>query len=387
MRHHPESFPVISVIPASQISLSARVPRMAIVSLLTLAWVAGAHGAEPGPKPAAKPMGLLVKAAAARSGTVASEITAVGTLLANESVVIRPEVAGRVTAIHFSEGQSVSAGMRLATLDAAEVKAQLEGSRADERLSEQRARRAGELFQKNFISQQALDDAREAYRKATARRQEDEARLAKTEIRAPFAGTVGLRQVSMGAYLKAGDDIVRLDRIDALKLDFRVPEVFLGRLRQDQPVSVRLDAYPGESFTGRVYAFETAVDDKTRTVLARAGVANPGARLKPGMFARVTLELGSRANAVLVPEQALVPRGDKNFVFRVVDGKAVLTEVATGSRSPGEVEITKGVAAGEVVVTDGQMKLQNGTLVSVLPEKQEPESSKQGPATPKAVAK
>jgi membrane fusion protein (multidrug efflux system) len=322
-------------------------------------------GAQPS-KPGTKPAGVPVKAAAARSGTVASEITAVGTLLANESVVIRPEVAGRVTAIHFSEGQTVNAGMRLVTLDAAEVKAQLDASRADERLSEQRARRAGELFQKKFISQQALDDAREAYRKATARRQEDEARLAKTEIRAPFAGTIGLRQVSAGAYLKAGDDIVRLDRIDALKLDFRVPEVFLGRLRKDQPVSIRLDAYPGESFPGRVYALETGVDDKTRTVLARAGVANPGARLKPGMFARVTLELGSRPNAVLVPEQALVPRGDKNFVFKVIDGKAVLTEVAIGSRIPGEVEVTKGVAAGERVVTDGQLRLQDGSLVTVL---------------------
>ena len=350
-----------------QRTLSAR--RFALISLLGLAWVLSAHGAEPAGKPAAKPMGLPVKAAVARSGTVTAEITAVGTLLADESVVIRPEVAGRVTAIHFKEGQTVGAGMRLVTLDATEVRAQVDATRADERLSAQRAQRAAELFTKNFISQQALDDAREAYRKATARRQEDEARLAKTEIRAPFAGTVGLRQVSAGAYLRAGDDIVRLDRIDALKLDFRVPEVFLGRLRKDQPVALRVDAYPGENFTGQVYALETTVDDKTRTVLTRARVANPGGRLKPGMFARVTLELGSRANAVLVPEQALVPRGDRNFVFKVIEGRAALAEVAIGSRSPGEVEITKGVAAGEIVVTDGQMKLQNGTPVTIVPDK------------------
>jgi membrane fusion protein (multidrug efflux system) len=337
--------------------------------MLMLMCALGTHGAEQGQKAAATPMGLPVKAAAARSGTVTSEITAVGTLLANESVVIRPEVAGRVTAIHFKEGQTVSASMRLVTLDASEVQAQLDASRADERLSEQRAERATELFKKNFISQQALDDAREAFKKASARRREDEARLAKTEIRAPFAGVVGLRQVSAGAYLRAGDDIVRLDKIDALKLDFRVPEVFLGRLRKEQPVMLRVDAYPRENFTGQVYALETTVDEKTRTVLSRARVANPGARLKPGMFARVSLELGSRANAVLVPEQALVPRGDRNFVFKVIDGKAALTEVAIGSRTPGEVEITKGVAAGELVVTDGQMKLQNGSPVAIVPEK------------------
>jgi membrane fusion protein (multidrug efflux system) len=339
-----------------------------LVWLVALVCSSGVEGSETARAPAAKPKGLPVKAVAARSGIVTSDITAVGTLLANESVVIRPEVAGRVTAIHFNEGQAVAAGARLVTLDDAEVRAQLEASRADERLSAQRSRRAAELFSKNFISQQALDDAREAYRKATARRQEDEARLAKTEIRAPFAGTVGLRQVSAGAYLKAGDDIVRLDKIDTLKLDFRVPEVFLGRLRKDQAVNLRVDAFPNEVFSGRVYALETTVDEKTRTVLLRARVANPAARLKPGMFARVTLELGSRSNAVLVPEQALVPRGNKSFVFRVLDGKAVLTEVATGSRTAGEVEITKGLAAGENVVTDGQLKLQNGTPVTIVPD-------------------
>ena len=320
-------------------------------------------------QPKQKPAGLPVKAAPVKVGTVTSEVTAVGTLLANESVVIRPEIAGRITAIHFNEGQAVAAGARLVTLDAAEVQAQLAASRADERLTEQRAERAGELFKKNFISQQALDDAREAYKKATAQRQENEARVAKTEIRAPFAGFVGLRQVSAGAYLKAGEDIVRLDKIDAMKLDFRVPEVYAGRIRRDPPVAVRVDAFPGEQFTGRVYAFETAVDDKTRTVLLRGRVDNKGAKLRPGMFARVTLELGTNDKAILVPEQAIVPRGNQNFVFRVVDGKAALTEVALGSRSPGQVEIVKGLKPGELVVTDGQLKLQDGTPVMVLPDK------------------
>jgi membrane fusion protein (multidrug efflux system) len=322
--------------------------------------------------PAKKPGGLPVKAAPVKVGKVTHEVTAVGTLLADESAVIRPEVAGRVTAIHFNEGQVVAAGARLVSLDATEVQAQLAASRADERLTEQRAERAGELFKKNFISQQALDDAREAYKKATAQRQENEARVAKTEIRAPFAGTVGLRQISAGAYLKAGEDIARLDKIDAMKLDFRVPEVYLGRIRRDQPVAVRVDAFPGEPFAGRVYALETTVDDKTRTVLLRGRVDNKAGKLRPGMFARVTLELGTNDKATLIPEQAIVPRGNRNFVFRVVGGKAALTEVALGARSPGQVEITRGLKPGEVVVTDGQLKLQDGTPVMVLPDKPSP---------------
>ena len=351
-------------------------------------WLAGSAAAcliavaAPGfaQQPKQKPTGLPVKAAAVKVGTVTHEVTAVGTLLADESVLIRPEIAGRVTAIHFNEGQTVAAGARLVSLDATEVQAQLAASRADERLTEQRAERAGELFKKNFISQQALDDAREAYKKAAAQRQENEARVAKTEIRAPFAGTVGLRQVSPGAYLKAGEDIVRLDKIAAMKLDFRVPEVYLGRIRRDQPVAVRVDAFPGEQFGGRLYALETTVDERTRTVLLRGRVDNKAGKLRPGMFARVTLELGTNDKATLVPEQAIVPRGNQNFVFRVVGGKAALTEVALGTRTPGQVEITRGLQPGEIVVTDGQLKLQDGTPVMVMPDKPAPTAA---PSTPK----
>ncbi|MGH8660470.1 MAG: efflux RND transporter periplasmic adaptor subunit [Burkholderiales bacterium] len=350
-----------------------RVSNVALSGLLALAAVAQAQ------QPKQKPAGLPVKAAPVAIGTVTHDVSAVGTLLANESVMIRPEVAGRVAAIHFNEGQAVVAGARLVALDAAEVQAQLDASRADERLTEQRAQRADELFKKNFISLQALEDAREAHKKATAQRQENEARVAKTEIRAPFAGIVGLRQVSAGAYLKAGEDIVRLDKIDVMKLDFRVPEIYLGRIRRDQPVAVRVDAFPGEPFAGRVYAVETAVDEKTRTVLLRGLVQNRGARLRPGMFARVTLELGVNDKAALIPEQAIVPRGGRNFVFRVVEGKAALTEVALGARSPGRVEIVKGLKPGELVVTDGQIKLQDGVPVMVLPEKPPPSASPSAP--------
>lgn len=321
------------------------------------------------PKPAGAPPGMPVKATTVKVGTVVNEISAVGSLIANESVIIRPEVAGRVQSILFNEGHAVARGARLIELDSAEVQAQLAGSTSDVRLAQTRADRSEELFKKNFISQQALDDAREAYRKASARKREDEVRLAKMEVRAPFAGITGLRLVSPGAYVKAGEDLVRLDAIDLVKLDFRIPEVYIAQIKKDQQVQVRVDAFPGQQFTGRVYAVDTALDDKTRTVMLRARIPNPGARLRPGMFARVGLPLGAREKAILMPEQALVPRGGKNFVFRVIDGKAVLTPVEIGSRNPGEVEIVKGLTASDVVVTDGQLKLQDGIPVMVLPDK------------------
>jgi membrane fusion protein (multidrug efflux system) len=319
------------------------------------------------PAGAKGPPTMPVRTAPVKVATVTSDISAVGTLLANESVVIRPEVAGRVTGIHFNEGQRVSAKAKLITLDSAESQAQVAGSSADASLNKQRVERAEDLFQKGFISQQALDEARSNRARAAAKQTEDQARLGKTVIRAPFSGVVGLRKISAGAYVQPGQDIVRLENIDSLKLDFRVPETFLARLGKDQAVNVVVDAFPQEKFSGNVYAIEPSIDEQTRTILARARITNPGSKLRPGMFARVSLILDTRINAVLIPEQAIVPKGQQSFVFRVIDGKAKLTQVTTGKRSEGEVEIVAGLTASDVVVTDGQMKLQDGFGVMTGP--------------------
>jgi len=325
--------------------------------------VCGYAWAQPAGKPPGKPMAMPVKVAQVKQGTVTHDATAVGTLLANESVVIRPEIAGRVTGIHFGEGQKVAAGTKLISLDAAELEAQRAASAADLLWSQQRYDRAAELYAKNFISSQALDEARSNLSRSKAKVAEDEARIRKSELRAPFAGTLGLRMVSPGAYVKAGDDIVRLEDLSVVKLDFRIPEAYLSKLKRDQDVSLQVDAYPQRVFKGRTYAYESALDEKTRTVLVRARVPNPGGELKPGMFARVNLTLDVEAAALSIPEEAIVPRGGQTFVFRVVEGKAVLTQVETGSRRPGSVQIVKGLAAADQVVTDGHQRLQNGMAV------------------------
>jgi len=324
------------------------------------------------PKPAASAKGGLaipVKVGVVRSGTISEEISAVGSLLANESVMIRPERDGRITAIHFTEGQLVRKGEKLVSLDTAEIEAQLAAATSEMNLNRSRLNRAEELHEKKFISAQALDDAREAMNQSTARHAEVKARLEKSAVIAPFEGVAGLRQVSPGAYAKAGQDVARLEGIGTLKLDFRVPELYLGRIREHQEVQVRLDAFTGETFRGEIYAIEPSVDEQTRTVLLRARVPNPGARLKPGMFARVILVLETRENALIVPEQALVPQGADRFVFRVADGKAMMTKIELGLRRPGEVEIRGGLTAGDTIIVDGQLRLRDGSPVTVLADK------------------
>ena len=347
--------------------------------ILVLAYCGSAY-AQGAAKPPGKPMPMPVKLAPVTQGTVSNEATAVGNLLANESVIIRPEIAGRVTAIHFAEGQKITAGAKLLSLDSVEVEAQRAATEAELLWSQQRYDRAVELYAKNFISSQALDEARVNLSRAKARIAEDDARLRKSEIRAPFAGTLGLRVISPGAYLKAGDDIVRLEDLSVMKLDFRIPETYLAKLKRDQEVTLQVDAYPGRTFKGRTFAFESGLDEKTRTVLVRARVPNPGTELKPGMFARVSLTLDSLPGALLIPEEAIVPRGGQSFVFRVVDGKAVMTAVELGNRQPGVVQVVKGLSADDRVVTDGHQKLQNGTPVMDIATSGAKPPSAQGPA-------
>lgn len=312
------------------------------------------------------PPGPPVKVAMVRESAVTDDVTAVGTLIADESVVIRPEIAGRIVKIHFNEGQPVNAGATLVSMDTADLRAKLAANEADVTVNRQRFDRARNMAGQNFMSQQAVDEANSNLSRAIALKQETLAQLAKANIRAPFGGTVGLRKVSVGAYLSAGDDIVSLEDISALKLDFRIPEVFLSKITKDQDVNVRVDTFPKEIFSGKIYALEPTVDVQTRTAMLRARIPNPDNKLKPGMFSRVTLILEKRGTAMVIPEQAIVPKGNQAIVVKVVDGKAEFVPVKLGRRRPGEVEILEGLAVNDTVVTDGQIKLQPGAPVTVM---------------------
>jgi membrane fusion protein (multidrug efflux system) len=319
------------------------------------------------------PPAMPVKAVAARAAPAVDEAGAVGSLRADEAVTIRPEIAGRITEIRFIEGQNIARGAVLVRLDQSELGAVVASSRAQLKLEQQKMQRSEDLQKKGFISPQGLDDQNTSLARARAKLAEDEAKLAKTEMRASFAGVAGLRQVSEGQYVAAGTDIARLEKIDQLKLDFRIPESYIGKLKAGQPVKVLVDAYRDRVFSGSVYAIEPGVDDQTRTIQLRARVANPELKLRPGMFARVQVELGVREKAIWIPEAAIVPRGQDSYVFQVIagpdgGGKAALTKVQTGARKVGEVEIVKGLAAGDLVVTDGTQKIGPGSAVILMKE-------------------
>ena len=292
-------------------------------------------------------------------------ITTVGSLRSDESITLRPESAGRISAITFQEGQRVAKGVPLVTLDPAIPRAELEQAKANYVLAKQKFDRAVDLAKRNFISGQAKDEAENNVKVAEASVQLAEAKLAKTDIRAPFSGIIGLRSVSVGDYVKEGADLVNLEAIDPLKVDFRVPETYLGQVQEGQSLQITLDALPGKTYQGKVTAVNPLIDAAGRSIIIRAQVGNQDTTLRPGMFARVKLITRAERDAMMLPEEALVPQGSDKYVFRVTDGKVTRVKVETGQRRDGKVEIVNGVNKDDVIVTAGQLKLRDGVSVRV----------------------
>jgi membrane fusion protein, multidrug efflux system len=289
----------------------------------------------------------------------------VGSLRSDESITVRPEVAGRISEILFKEGQRVARGATLVRLDPSINRAEVDQSRANLKLAKSKYDRAVDLAKSNFISGQARDEAENNLRVAEAGLQLSEARLAKMEIKAPFAGIIGLRVVSVGDYVKEGADVVNLESIDPLKVDFRVPEIYLKQVEVGQTLHVSLDALPGKSFEGKVFALNPLVDAAGRAIVIRALVRNSDTTLRPGMFARVRLITRDLQDALAVPEQAIVPQGDEQYVFKIADGRAIRVKVEVGQRRDGKVEIVKGLEPTDMVVTAGHMKIRDGVPVTI----------------------
>ena len=327
-----------------------------------------------------KGFAMPVEAAAVTVGRAERRVNAVGSLRSNESVTVRPEVAGRVIALGFEEGHKIKRGQVLMQLDTSVERAELAQAQAQVALARTNANRANELVQRGAGTQRAMDEARATLRTGEAQVQLNQAKIEKMTVVAPFDGVAGLRKVSVGAFVQAGADIVNLEQIDPLKVDFRVPEVFLAGVQAGQAITLTVDALAGEQFTGEVTAIDPLVDAAGRSIIIRARLANPDGKLRPGVFARVMLTLATRENAVFVPEQSLMSQGDKQFVFKVVDGgdgKKVVrnTEVKLGQRKGATAEITEGLAAGDVVVTGGLLKVQDGMPVQIVPAPPPPGSS------------
>ena len=321
-------------------------------------------------------MAMPVLAAKVEVAPALDRVQVVGSLLADESVMVRSEIVGRIASLNFEEGQRVEKDAVLVELNSGEWAAAIRQSEASAALQEVKMKRATDLREKKVISQQEYDETHAALDAARAVVELARARYAKAVIRAPFSGIIGLRKASPGDYVDAGQDIVNLEAIDPLKVDFGIPERYAQQVRPGQQVEIRVDAFPDQLFTGEVYAINPLVDNASRRLPMRARIGNADGRLKPGMFAEVSLILARRDNALWVPEQAIVPTTSTPFVFRIVDGKAVMTPVKIGVRRPGSVEILEGLKNSDSVVTEGQLKLYDGVQITIVPP-----PATQGPAT------
>lgn len=336
-----------------------------------------------GPTPsAAAPSG------AGRSGPPAVEVTtvqtarlqdeaqAVGTLVSKQSVTLRPEVSGRVARLGFADGAAVQRGQVLLQLDDALQRAELSQAQAQLSIARANAKRNEELVAQNFVAQRVLDESRAQLQVAQAQVALAQARLERMQIKAPFGGRVGISAVNVGEFIKDGTAVVNLEDNSVLMVDFRLSERYQTRIAAGQSVQVQVDALPGQTFAAKVTALDPLVEANGRAVAIRAQMPPEAARqLRAGMFARVMVIFGVNETALVVPEEALVPQGGRQWVVLVEPEsgseqpvlKARRIAVTTGLRRANQVEITEGLVAGQTIVVAGQQRVQqDGTTVRVV---------------------
>jgi membrane fusion protein (multidrug efflux system) len=328
-------------------------------------------------KPAATAAGPArapaVEVAKVDTMTLIDETQAVGSLRSRQGVMLRPEVGGRVKSIFFTDGQRVRKGQLMVQFEDQLQSAQVAQAKAELSIAEANHKRNQELVTQNFISKRSLDESGAALEVARAKLALADATLQRLKVLAPFDGITGLRQVNVGDYLKDGADIVNVEDIDAVLLDFRLPERFQAKIRAGQTAQLTVDALPGRPFSAVVQAVDPLIEANGRSVGVRGCIDNRQQQLRPGMFARVNVVFGLRENALVIPEEAIIPQGGRTFVVKVVAGDKPDVQVServavkVGLRQPGKVEILEGLAAGDTVVTAGHQRLQkDGTAVRVV---------------------
>jgi membrane fusion protein (multidrug efflux system) len=315
------------------------------------------------------PPPATVAAADVQTETWQPYLAAVGSLVATQGILVTTEVAGKVSEIHFESGQQVAAGTLLLQLDDSVDQAELEGIVAERRLADLQFKRREGLLESKTISRSDVDEARLRLENATAQLAAKRAMIAKKRIIVPFSGWLGIRQVDLGEYLQPGVAIVPLEALVPIHVDYSLPERHLGHISVGQVMEIKVQAFPGEIFTGRISALNPGIDQGTRSLRIRATLENPQARLRPGMFAEVRTVLPQRQTVVTLPQTAITynPYGDSVFV--ILEGESgprvQRRQVETGEVRNGRVEIVQGLQAGEHVVTAGQVKLRNDQTVII----------------------
>lgn len=338
--------------------MDLRIERV-FVLLLGLLLAAGSFAQGGPPK-------TVVETIVVEARTLRASVKAVGTLLADASAKLRAEVPGQILQIHFDEGQPVSEGDALFTIEATVLEAEVNEAQANAEQSEAAYNRARELIDQKLISATDFDAARANYNVSIARLLSSRARLSKKTIRAPFAGFAGLRKINIGDYATIGQELVSVVSLDPLRVNFSMPETLLSQLAPGQSIDLSVGAYPGEIFDGTITAIAPQIDVRGHNVEIRASLQNPELKLRPGLFAQVNVTLVTKPDALVVPEQAIWPIGQDKTVFVVKDGVASQRTVTIGQRQPGEVEIVSGLEVGDEVVVAGQMKLYDGAAVEPI---------------------
>lgn len=301
---------------------------------------------------------------------VQETLQTVGSLRSSQSVMLRPEVAGRIAHIGFDDGQPVTRGQVLIALDASLQEAEVAKAQAELNLAQSNLKRTEDLASKNFVSGSAQDSAQSNVQMLEANLKLAQVRLAKMRILAPFDGVAGIRNVSVGDFVRDGADLVNIEDVSTLKVDFRLPERNFAQVRVGQTVHVTADALPDETWRATLEAINPRVDASGRSLELRARLRNAGGKLRPGMFVRVRAVIGERPNALVVPEEALMPSGD-DFYLYTVQGEGASTvarrlKVVTGVRRDAQVEILEGLSAGDRVVRLGMRLARDGQPVRVL---------------------
>lgn len=311
------------------------------------------------------PPTVLVETKPVRVGTFVERFEAVGTALANESVTITAKVAGIVEKITIAEGEKVNAGQVLVQFEDRETVAELEAQKAITQGAALAYDRAIKLKENQNVAQARVDDLLSVWKSGEARIKMIQAKIADLKVTAPFAGRVGLRRVSVGALVQPGAVITTLDDVDTIRLKFSLPETLIANLKIGQEVEATATAYPKRKFKGKVTSIDSRVDSVTRAAEVRADIPNQDGALKPGMFMAYSLAMAQRPNAILVPEEALLIEGTRQYVFVVENNRTQKREVKLGERTAGEAEIISGLKGTEQVVVAGIQKVRDGTAVRI----------------------
>lgn len=350
-------------------------PQLGIIALLAgLAlggwrWFAGAGQDDDGGRRIRQSGPVAVETATTRIGTVRETVGAVGVTRAASSVRIVPTAAGLVTRIAFQAGQRVEAGAVLVELDSASERAAVREAESELANLRLQVGRAETLRAQRLLPAADLDDLRSRLAVAEARLEAARGQLDKRLILAPFGGVVGLRNVNLGDFVDSNTTLTTLDDLDTVELEFRIPERYFRAVETGQAVAATSVAFPGQTFTGVVHEVDTRIDAATRSFRVRAELPNPDALLPDGLFMAVSLVVGEREDAVLVPEEAIISEGGENYLYVVNGAMAARTTIILGQRIDAGVEVRAGLAPGSEVVTRGHQSLRDGSPIRPVRER------------------